>query len=282
MQALRNVSVTLKERAVRALHPEKDPRTLRLNQNTSLLKIIACIVMMVDHMGKMIFPDAYYFRMTGEWAFLFPAGNILRIIGRLAMPMFAYGIAVGSAYSRNVWKYVFRLFLMGILVQPLYMEAMGHVGIGSFDWKSSFYRIDLIIDHYYSGTLNIFFTLGFGAALLACFRSKTYVLMVICALLAWRYNVLYDYGIKAVLLIVLFYAFLDKPLASFLAVFLYMVNWGMPSLFTYGRLSSTVQLYAVWALPLIYLPMKSRLKIPKWLFYAYYPAHLILIYLLIL
>ena len=89
----------------------KDQRTLRLNHDTNLLKLIACIAMLSDHAGKMLFgtgafDDLMYFRVTGDvLKFIFPAGHIMRIIGRLAMPMFAYGIAVGAAYSRNVWKY---------------------------------------------------------------------------------------------------------------------------------------------------------------------------------
>ena len=36
-----------------------------------------------------------------------------------------------------------------------------------------------------------------------------------------------------------------------------------------------VQTFALMALPLIYIPTYSRLKIGKWVFYLFYPAHLI-------
>ena len=34
-------------------------------------------------------------------------------------------------------------------------------------------------------------------------------------------------------------------------------------------------MYAMLALPLIYIPTYSKLKINKWVFYLFYPGHLI-------
>ena len=264
----------------RVLHPERDLRTLRLNGNTGLLKIIACLTMLVDHLGAVVFPDAYVFRVSGSLTAIFPASNILRIIGRLSMPIFAYCCAVGSEYSRNVWKYALRILVLGILVHPLYMTAMNHVPMGEFDWAHNFYRIDLIYQTFYTSKLNILFSLALTALILGCVRSRAYFPMVLLVLLVWRLQYLLDYGYRFVILAALFYALLDRPLASFTAVFLYMWYWGMPGFFTRGSLTSSVQLYAVWSLPLIYLPLRKRWKIPKWLFYGFYPAHLVLIYLL--
>ena len=53
-------------------------------------------------------------------------------------------------------------------------------------------------------------------------------------------------------------------------------------------IARALQLYVFWsgirlvllALPLIYIPMRSEIRLNKWLFYAFYPAHLCLIYLI--
>ena len=257
-------------------------REIRLNRDTGLLKIIACACMMCDHMGKMVYPFAYRVSGTGPWAFLLPALNILRVIGRLAMPMFAYGIAVGCLKTRSIWKYFLRLLLMGIFVQPLYQEAMGHVPLNEFRWAQDFWRLDLIFDYYYCDNLNIFFTLALGALLIGCFQKKRFVCMILAALLTWALRYRLDYGYRGVVLIALFYLFIDRPLASFAAVFLYMVNWAMPNLFSSFKTTSTTQLYAIAALLFIYLPLrKRRVKLPKWFYYGFYPAHLVIIYLLI-
>ena len=258
---------------------ESDAREVRLNNDTGLIKIIACLLMLSDHMGKMIFPHAWRLN-AGEWSAVFPGDNIMRIIGRLAMPLFCYGIAVGCRYTRNIWKYALRLIGLGILVHPLYMTAMGHAPMGAFDWAKNFCRIDLIYEFFFTRKLNILFTLGMGVLLIACYRSRSYVLLVLVSLLTWHMQGVLDYGYKGVLLILIFYALLDHPLASFLAVSLFMLNWAMPSLLTVGKARANTEIYALLALPLIYVPMKRRVKLPKWVFYAFYPGHLALIYLL--
>ena len=53
------------------------------------LKIIAMLTMLVDHIGVQLFPECI----------------ILRIIGRLSLPIFAYMIAEGCLHTRNRPKY---------------------------------------------------------------------------------------------------------------------------------------------------------------------------------
>ena len=67
------------------------------------------LAMLCDHAGKMLFPQY----------------RILRIIGRLAMPIYAYMIAEGCRHTRDRKKYLLRLFGMGVLCQAVYFVAMG-------------------------------------------------------------------------------------------------------------------------------------------------------------
>lgn len=73
------------------------------------LKIIAAITMLIDHMGVLFFP-----------------GNIhLRIIGRLAYPIYAYMIAEGCKYTRSRLRYFLSLFLLGAVCQIVYFLVDG-------------------------------------------------------------------------------------------------------------------------------------------------------------
>ena len=72
------------------------PKEVRLNTDTNLLKLVAMATMLIDHTGKMFF--AQY--------------NIMRIIGRLAFPIYAYCIAVGCVYTHNRLKYLSRIVLL--------------------------------------------------------------------------------------------------------------------------------------------------------------------------
>lgn len=68
------------------------------------LKIIAAITMTLDHMGLMLFPRIL----------------LLRILGRLAMPIYAYMIAEGCKYTRNRKKYFGMVFGLGAVCQTVY------------------------------------------------------------------------------------------------------------------------------------------------------------------
>ena len=57
--------------------------------NGNVLKIIAAILMVIDHIGFTFFPSVM----------------ILRYIGRLAMPVFAFMIAEGCRYTKDKLRY---------------------------------------------------------------------------------------------------------------------------------------------------------------------------------
>ena len=64
------------------------------------LKMIALITMTIDHVGVILLPQ-------------YP---ILRIIGRLSFPIFAYMVAEGCHYTHDIKKYAARLFLFAVVV----------------------------------------------------------------------------------------------------------------------------------------------------------------------
>ncbi len=69
--------------------------------NNNHIKIIAAVTMLIDHFGLIFFP-----RVT-----------ILRIIGRLSFPLFAFMIAEGTRYTKNKIKYISVIAVMGVICQ---------------------------------------------------------------------------------------------------------------------------------------------------------------------
>ncbi|PGT79614.1 TraX family protein [Bacillus sp. AFS040349] len=57
------------------------------------LKLVAILSMLTDHIGL----------------FFFPQIEIFRVVGRIAFPLFAFGVAVGCYYTKNIKKYTIRL-----------------------------------------------------------------------------------------------------------------------------------------------------------------------------
>lgn len=73
------------------------------------LKILACVFMLIDHIGVRIFPEL----------------TLLRIIGRLAYPIFAFFIAEGCRYTKNKPKRFFTVFGLGVICEAVYILAEG-------------------------------------------------------------------------------------------------------------------------------------------------------------
>src|SRR5690554_6659253 len=70
-----------------------------------MLRLLAMLTMLIDHIGVIFFPDDI----------------ILRIVGRLAFPLFAWGIARGYRYTSSLKRYAIRLLALGIISQYPYM-----------------------------------------------------------------------------------------------------------------------------------------------------------------
>ncbi len=76
------------------------------------LKLIAYLCMILDHF-------AVVFLRSGQTYY------ILRSFGRLAFPLFVYGIVKGIRSTSCLRRYVLRVFLLGLLSQAPYMALFG-------------------------------------------------------------------------------------------------------------------------------------------------------------
>jgi len=236
-------------------------RAAGLNTDTNLLKLIAMIAMVADHTGKMLFHS-----------------NLMRIVGRAAFPIYAYCIAVGCIYTKNHLKYLSRLVLVGLISQPFYAVALSHTTQQMYAVAFSQNPVGAVLNFYVHSWSHpsIFLTLALGLLVIWTIRERQLVLTAALALLVWRMQGSIDYGWKGVTLIVLFYLFSPKWWLSLPLVFAFMFWWGMGSTaYHLFGVSFSMQMFALMALPFIYIPTHSRLRINKWVFYLFYPAHLI-------
>jgi len=64
-----------------------------------ILKWIAIITMTIDHIGAILFPEF----------------EVLRVIGRLSFPLFAYLLILGMENTRNIRNYFTRLFIFALI-----------------------------------------------------------------------------------------------------------------------------------------------------------------------
>lgn len=207
------------------------------------LKIIAMIAMTCDHVGIQIFPHLHW----------------LRIIGRLAMPIYAYMIAEGCRYTRDRKKYLWRLLGMGLLCQVVYLAVM-----------QSLYQCILIT---FSMSVGVIWLMdaaenhkatGSNIRLFAAMAVVFFICVVLPDLLP-KTDFEVDYGLPGVLLPVLIYAAGNKGLLLGLALL--------------GLANGGIYWYAFLAVPflLAYNGQRGKANIGR-LFYWYYPAHMAAIY----
>ena len=233
------------------------------NTATTWLKIIALVFMFIDHAGKMCFPNI----------------PEMRILGRIAFPIYAWCMIVGFHYTRSVPKYLLRILITGLVSQPLYMLALNHT------WKQP----------------NIFLTLFLGLCALWGIREKKYLSQIWAPAAAMAAAILAsaDYGWRGVLLFIILYAVQESRPGIAAVMVSYFLFWGSSYSITKSLFGLPINMdalpavlsqplsaflrmetYALLALPFILSPFTKELKIPRWVGYALYPGHLALLYAL--
>jgi len=209
-----------------------------------LLKWIAIITMTADHVGRILYPEL----------------EVLRLIGRLSFPLFAYLLMLGMETTRNTRNYFIRLFVFAFISQVPFFLATDS---GPFD------------------SLNIFFTLSAGLLFIYFFKKGS--LFVVVPMLA-SIVLPFDYGIYGIAIIGCMYILKENTKFGVFSLVLlnalFLVPWNS-------------QFLSIAAIPLIVLHKNGLLTttketgeeytIPAWrkyFFYAYYPLHLTLLYII--
>jgi len=196
------------------------------------LKMIAAVTMLIDHTGYIFFPQ-YVF---------------LRIIGRIAFPIFAFLIVEGFMHTRNVKKYIYRMIAFALITEiPFDFAFYGTVNWGHQNVLITFTLalLALYIDRQYSRKVGI--AAAFGLALLAEFIGS-------------------DYGMFGVIVVMMFYWNYDR--------FYNKLIFGTATL---TLLVSSYQIFDVMAMIPIGLYNGKKGIGVKYFFYVFYPGHLLIL-----
>jgi hypothetical protein len=196
-------------------------------ERNDFIKGLAMLLMVIDHVGLTFFPHI----------------TLFRIIGRLAFPMFAYGIASGYVHTKSIRKYSTRLFILALVSQPIFR---------------------LLIPE----GLNIFFTLLVGLILIYSIDKQKYWLTAL--MIGFSFIMPLDYGIYGVGTILAFYIFRDNLLLMAIA------QCFLNGIFALNY-HTLLQAYSLFALPLIYIKWNLNIKLNRYFAYLFYPLHLAII-----
>lgn len=223
------------------------------NVTGSTLKLLAVVSMLVDHLGLFVFRNNEIFLQV-----LCTIGNkeitlyfLMRAFGRLAFPLFAFLIVEGFVYTRNRFKYGRNLLLFA-LISELPWNLI-HAGT------------------WYHPSQNVFFTLFLGYMGLCCISywkedsvKKTVGLLL---LLTVTFKLRADYGYRGFAFILMLYALRES--------------------FLLKSVIGCCMLPGAWIPGLAFIPIAFyneqrgfiQGSLGKYCFYAFYPVHLLILYL---
>lgn len=219
----------------------------------SVLKVIALLSMLVDHVGKRILDNYPWFVQTlyrfGDtsvsWSVLFES------VGRLAFPIFCFLLVEGFHHTRNRMRYGINLALFAILSEV------------PFDLSRSLTPFDPTYQ-------NVFFTLLLGFLAMCALdglreRPLPQAICVLGLAIA-SMTLLCDYGPRGYALVLVMYALRQQPLIV-------------------AAVGSCIML-STWRAGLAFIPINLyngkrgfiRGPVLKYLCYAFYPLHLLVLW----
>ena len=221
--------------------------------NGAQLKYIAFLSMLLDHVNNaMITPY-----LDGK-GLLLHVSNLLSILGRVAFPLFMFFLVEGFFKTRSRKKYLINLLIFGVLSEVPF-DLFTSRELFNKNWNNIMFTLALslitiwIVDEMKGRLAKKSKALWYGASVL--------VVAVMCAV-AMFFSLDYDY--HAIIVAYLFYIFYEKPL------------YGA----ALGYLSIIKELYSVLGFAATLTYNGERGKQYKWLNYAFYPVHLLILGLL--
>lgn len=231
------------------------------------LKMIAFLFMLCDHIGFMLIENGVlygqnpvYWSMaiaTHEGQRWYLAARILRTLGRLSFPIFAFLTAEGAVHTRNARKYLLRLLLFALISEiPFDLAIKG-------TW-------------FYPEYQNVLFTLLLGAAAIVLMEKwhrlhLIFRLMIAGIFCMLAYLIKADYGAVGVLMITA----------------MYLVREDRKAVLITGAVIAAAEsieyaCVSAFAFAFIYFYNGKRGELPvKYFFYIAYPAHMLLFWAMV-
>lgn len=216
----------------------------------SALKLIAVVCMVIDHTAA--------FLLNGHEDVFFCVGGVdvtlvslMRVVGRLAFPIFAFLLVEGFCHTRNKLRYILQLFAFALISElPFDLAATGQL---EYTWQNVFFSLAL-------GTAGMWAVEYFGPGV---FNRILAVTMIGCCAFCLRC----DYSIGGFSCIMLIYI---------------LRQWGWVRLAAGCCAIPNTIISSLACIP-VYLYNGQRgfvnNRFFKYFFYSFYPLHLLLIWL---
>ncbi len=231
---------------------------MKLSLNRNQIKYIVAAAMLIDHCAWLFVPTATL------------RGQILHFIGRLTGATMAFFLAEGYVHTRDLKGYALRMGVFALLSWPPF--SLMETG----RWPTAH--------------LSVIYTLFLGLIAICVWDrlrapgwAKLLLTVALCLLSAWG-----DWAYADVLWPLIFFAYRDRPRAkwigfSLVAAVMVLQTWDMFR----GRPYGWAWLFqtGIFLVPLLLHFYNgeggSRHPFHKWFFYVFYPAHMLVLALVV-
>lgn len=187
----------------------------------------------------------------------FPDVILWQLIGRMAFPIYCYFIVIGYQRTRDLKKYFSRLFMLGLISQIPYMLALKIKGINAI------------------GALFLCLVVLYALDQIKSKGLKAGIVMLTGLLLEF---LPFDYGSYGLLLVLIFRYTKGHKMVGvhyFLNIaFFFYKGWLI-------QLASVVVSIVIAYTPSL-IRWIERVRVPRWLWRSFYPAHFVFLFLLAL
>ena len=254
----------------------------------STLKMIAIVTMLIDHIGAAVLARLLMVNGLGEldqtnadaimqWlsanGALYWTYTIMRMIGRVAFPIFCFLLVEGFLHTHDIKKYLRNMLVFAIIAEPIYdFVQTGQL----FDLRQQNVMCELLLSLVFLINLEKIQSLSKWKRHIAEFA------LIVLIALAAEYTKL-DGGVYGILLVAAFYLFHDSKAKMFFAAVCavllsscHIVGGGFE--FATANVFNPDVAAAVVSLLLINFYNGKRGLNLKSFFYVFYPAHLALLY----
>lgn len=214
--------------------------------------------MTIDHFADLVYPG-----FPAE-----PAAVLLHIVGRLTAPIMWFFICEGYHYTHDIKKYILRLGCFAVISHFAYCFAFGINPIpfrtGIFNQTSVMYPLFISVLVLWLNDAEI--------------QIDNWLKHIMIFVLVWSAFPA-DWSCIAVLAVLAMY----RNRGSLKNQMLYMMMWvslyAVVSFIFVSKIYGIVQLFVILVYPILkqYNGERGKAKWTKWLFYIYYPAHLIVV-----
>lgn len=227
--------------------------------NSNHLKIIAIIAMTIDHIADLLYPGMPNIFIS----------NIMHIIGRLTAPIMFFFICEGYYYTKDVKKYISRLFIFALISHFAYCFAFG-INFIPFSTGNIFNQT------------SIMWTLAWAVVTLHIVHGKNnlkeyqkWLLVILINLITFSS----DFSSIAVMAILFMYDRRGNLKSQMISMMAWLSLYALISYLFVSKTYGLIAMTAILVYPLLknYNGKRGKTKWLKWFFYLYYPLHLIII-----